>query len=87
MTQSPLLTTDADSLSALFSADPLTLSDDDILRGIHELRRRRNAFASEEAAKSLKPKSTRAKPGKPSAPEAASLDKPAGEISLDDLLG
>lgn len=82
---SPLLSTDPDSLTRLFEADPLTLSDADILTAITELRRRRSAFASEEAAKSLKPKATRTKASPQPASTAAALDKPVGEIGLDDL--
>lgn len=85
MSESPLLSTDPDSLTRLFEADPMSLSDADILTAITELRRRRNAFASEEASKSLKPKATRTKAESVSAPKAAALDKPVGEISLADL--
>ncbi len=47
---SPLLTASPEALTALFEADPLTLSDDAIMALILELRRRRNAFTAEEAA-------------------------------------
>lgn len=85
MTTSPLLTADPSALTALFEADPLTLSDSDIMALILELRRRRNAFAAEEAAASLKPKGTRAKAPSLTPAEAVKADTPIGEISLDDL--
>ncbi len=86
MTDSPLLQADADSLTVLFESDPLTLTDAQTLTAITELRRRRNVFASEEAAKALAPKKTRTK-AQPAAnaSQAAQLDKPIGEVSLDDL--
>lgn len=82
---SPLTSTSADSLVLIFDTDPLDRTDAEILTAIHELRRRRNAFTADEAAKALKPKSTRTKaePSNPSS--AAALDKPASEINLDDL--
>jgi len=82
-----LLTTNPDAISALFQADPLTLSDSDLDALVLELRRRRSEFLSAEAAAQAKPKATRAKaPALPS-PEAAQLDKPLSELSTDDLLG
>lgn len=80
---SPLAAVNPDSLTALFAADPLTLTDDSKRSMIIELRRRRSAFLAEEAAKSLKPKRERAAPIKPSADSA--LGKPIGELDLDDL--
>ena len=85
MTDSPLLTTDPTSLDRIFSADPLTLADAEIERLVAELRRRRNAFLAEEAAKSLAPKRTRAKAEPQSSAQAAQFDKPANEVTLDDL--
>ncbi len=82
---SPLLTASPEALTALFEADPLTLSDDAIMSLILELRRRRNASAADEAAASLKPKSTRAKAPSLTPAEALKADTPIGEISLDDL--
>lgn len=82
---SPLSTTDPDSLTILFDSDPLELSEKQIMSGILELRRRRNAHLSEEAAKALAPKRTRAKADPQSAASAAKLDKPITEVSLDDL--
>lgn len=82
---SPLSIPSPDALTALFEADPLTLTDSDISSLIIELRRRRNAFLADEAAKSLAPKKTRAKAETQSAPSAAAMDKPISEISLDDL--
>ncbi len=84
---SPLLTASPDSITALFEADPLTLSGADLMRLILELRRRRNAFASEEAAKALKPKATRTKASPEAVTRAPILDKPITELGLDDLLG
>lgn len=86
MTNSPLSAPSPDSLTALFEADPLTLSDTDLDTLIGELRRRRSAFLAEEAAKALKPKRERASAQAQPASAAPSLDKPTGEISLDDLL-
>ena len=75
-----------DAVAKLFDADPTTISDADLTTLIAELRRRRNIFAADEAAASLKAKKT--KPDAvPTTPELAALrDKPAGEISLGDLL-
>jgi len=87
MTASPLLSTSENALSLLFESDPLTLTDAQLDSMILGLRRRRNAFFAEEAAKSLKPKSTRAKAGTVDAATSALLDKPASELSLDDLMG
>lgn len=81
---SPLLIADPDSLTALFSSDPLEHTDAQRAALITELRRRRSVFASEEAAKALAGKTKRAKQGTDPA-DAAKLDKPAGELSLDDL--
>lgn len=82
---SPLLTASPDALTALFEDDPLTKSDDEVMALIVELRRRRNAFAAEEAAASLKPKGTRAKTAALSPAKAIKADKPVGELNLDDL--
>lgn len=73
-----------DAIAAIFSADPTSLSDAEFNALIAEFRRRRNVFASEEAAASLK-----AKKSKPTVTpvDPAMLDKPASEVSLDDLLG
>lgn len=83
MTDTPLSVVDPDSLTALFSGDPTTKSDEDITALCAELRRRRSVFASEEAAKALKDKPKRAKATDPAAPALA--DKPSSELSLDDL--
>ncbi len=85
---SPLQSSDPDAISALFRADPMDLTDADLDSLISELRRRRNAHLSEEAAKQAKGKSARAPSSPaPSAPKAAALDVPTAELSLDDLLG
>lgn len=83
--QSPLTTASPDSLDLYFSDDPLTLSDSQLSTLVLELRRRRSAFAADEAAKAAAGKSKRPKATAQSAPEAAALDKPVGELSLDDL--
>ncbi len=83
---SPLSTVTPDALTALFTADPLTLSDADLMGLVQELRRRRNEFTASEAAKSLKPKAAKTKPDPASAPTAAAMDKPTKEFGLDDLL-
>lgn len=86
VTTSPLDATDPNALQALFEADPTTVSDKKLERVmIPELRRRRDIFAADEAAKSLAPKRTRATPAPTPAPLAAALDKPVGELDLDDL--
>ncbi len=87
MSNTPLTTTTLDSIAELFQGNPLDKSEADINRLVIELRRRRNEFLSQEAAAAAKPKSTRAKVGKTTSEDAAKLDKPLGEISLDDLLG
>lgn len=81
MSDSPLTSASPNSLTVIFESDPMTLTDSQILAGINELRRRRNVFASEEAAKALAPKRAKAKSEATSTP----LDKPTSEISLDDL--
>lgn len=85
MTDSPLLTAAPDSLDALFSADPLTLSDAQLDTLVAELRRRRSLFASEEAAKAAAGKKSRAKPTIQPSATAAALDKPTVDFSLEDL--
>lgn len=85
MNESPLTSASPDSLSVLFESDPTTLTDDQLMSLINELRRRRNVFTAEEAAKATAPKSKRTK-AEPSTPStAAELDKPTSELSLDDL--
>ena len=81
MSDSPLTSASPDSLTVLFDSDPMTLTDSQILAAVTELRRRRNVFASEEAAKALAPKRTRAK----AEPASTPLDKPTSEIGLEDL--
>ncbi len=86
MTDSPLHEASPDSVTLLFEADPLDLTDSQVLKAIHELRRRRSEYASAEAAKSLAPKKTRAKATVLDASAAASSDIPTAEVNLDDLL-
>lgn len=85
MSDSLLSTTNPDSISELFAADPMTISDDDLNRLIAEVRRRRNEFLSQEAAAAAKPKSTRTKAAAPTAETAAILDKPVSELTADEL--
>lgn len=82
----PLATVDPDSIKYIFDSNPNTLTDTDFKSLLLELRRRRSEFASAEAAKAAKGKKERAVKGPVSASVAATLDKPAGEISLEDLL-
>ena len=83
---SPLLSVNNDALTALFEADPLTLTDADLMRLVSELRRRRSVFASEEAAKALAGKKTRGVKADPATPTTAlTSDKPTSELSLDDI--
>lgn len=74
-----------DAIAALFDADPATLDDASFEALISEFRRRRNVFASEEAANSLKAKKTRVVIDPTTKPTV--LDKPTSEISLEDLEG
>lgn len=83
----PLATASPLSIDALFAADPLALTDPDFNRLILEVRRRRDEFAASEAAKAATPKAKRAKLVPASAPNAAALDKPPGELDLSDLMG
>lgn len=82
---SPLLDTDPDAITRAFEADPLTLTDNQLDALVSELRRRRNAFAASEAAKGLKKKDKEKAPPPPSVVTQAKLDKPAKELSIDDL--
>lgn len=82
---SPLDAVSPDALTALFEADPTTLDDSALTSLIRELRRRRDVFAADEAAKSLAPKAKRTPTATVPAPLAAALDKPVGELDLDDL--
>lgn len=91
----PLAAIAPDTLTAYFEADPSTISDEDFRLLLLDLRRRRSAHLSEEAAKqargkkdkpapSLEPDGTRS----PVAIANAALrDGPAEEITLDKLLG
>ena len=83
---SPLASADADALTAMFTADPRDLTDAQLDQMIGELRRRRDAFLSAEAATAAKGKRARAERPAPTTAEAATLDKPAAETTLDDLL-
>ena len=77
----------ADPIAAMFDADPQSLTDAQFQALIHEVRRRRSVFASEEAAKALAPKRARSRPEPSDAPPSPStLDKPITEVNLDDLL-
>lgn len=80
----PLSDTDPDSITRLFEADPLDLTDAQLEQLINELRRRRVAFLAKEAAD--KPARARrvSSEALPVA-EAAKLDKPPEEMSLEDL--
>lgn len=79
----PLAEVDPDSITRLFEADPLDLTDEEIENLINELRRRRVVFLAKEAAD--KPARARVKPEVLTAPEAAVADKPFTELTLDDL--
>jgi len=67
---------DPAALQKLFSADPESLSDQDIATIVTKLRKDRELFAVEEAAKAMKEKKPKAK--------AISSDA-AKQLSLDDL--
>ena len=79
----PLAEVDPDALSAVFAADPLTLSDQQVEALVTELRRRRNAFLAKEAAKASEPKAKRMKSATLSAEEAVKQDLPPDEFTLD----
>lgn len=84
---SPLSTVPStDPIAAIFDADPAILTPTDHQRLLTELRRRRSEFASAEAAKAATPKAKRPKSAPVTPAQAAALDKPPGEVSLDDLL-
>lgn len=85
VTNTPLAHVDPDSVKYIFDANPNTLPDDDFRTLIIELRRRRSAFASDEAAKAAKGKKERLAKTPVTASAAATLDVPAGELTLDDL--
>lgn len=80
--ESPLTIPSPDSLTALFLADPLTLTDAQLTTLVREFRRRRSEFHSLEAANAAKGK--KAKVAK-TPTDPAVLDKPATEIDLSDL--
>lgn len=85
---SPLHSTSPTAIDELFLADPLSLGDAQFDALITEMRRRRSAFASEEAAKAAKAakgKSAKEPKAKVDASVAAVLDKPISELTLDDL--
>ncbi len=86
MSESPLAIAAPDSLDYYFLTDPMKLADRELSTGlIPEIIRRRNEFASAEAAKALAPKKARTKTEALPAPEAAKLDIPPSELSLDDI--
>lgn len=74
------------TIEEIFSANPRTLTDSDHLALVVELRARRSEFQSQEAAKAAAGKKARVKPDTVSAPEAAKLDKPTSQLTLDDFL-
>lgn len=83
----PLATVDHDSITAIFCADPTSLTDADLDKLVLELRRRRNEFIASEAAKAAKGKAADKKPkATVTAAEALVADKPTSELSLDDLI-
>lgn len=82
---SPLTASSPDTLTALFDADPTTLTDATLTILVRELRRRRDSFTAQEAADASKGKSRASRPGTIPAAVAAALDKPVGEVSIDDL--
>lgn len=79
----PLAEVDENSLSLVFASDPLTLTDPQVETLVTELRRRRNAYLSKEAAKASEPKAKRAKSATLSAEEAVKQDLPPDEFTLD----
>jgi hypothetical protein len=85
LTQSPLAAADIEDI---FQLDPATLPEAEFDRLVSEVRRRRSEFHSAEAAKQATPKAKRAKaePESKLAPAAAKIDKPAGELTMDDLI-
>ncbi len=82
---SPLTTASPEALTAMFEADPCTLTDTQFHSLILTIRARRSTFLAEEATKALKPKSTRTRAEPQPASVAAANDKPISEVNLDDL--
>lgn len=82
----PLSGVDPDAITRAFEVDPLTLSNADGEAVYLELRRRRNAFLSQEAAKAAQGRAKRTKAEPQTSTQAAKLDKPESEISINDLL-
>lgn len=76
------------SIEDIFSLPPSTISDADLTRLVSELRRRRSEFLAAEAAKAMAAKKPKSKidPSVKASATAAKLDKPSGELSLDDLI-
>ena len=83
---SPLASVPEDTLGLIFSSDPRDLADTDYLTLVTELQRRRSIHLAEEAAKAAKGKKAKVEKAVISAPEAAKLNKPTAELTLDDLL-
>lgn len=84
----PLAEADADSLTALFDADPMQLDDASFDRLVAEFRRRADVHAAEEAKSKAAPKAA-AKPVRvktKGVAQAARSDKPLAEVSLADLM-
>lgn len=82
MTPDPIPPTD--TLTLLFSSDPLDLTDSQLDTAITELRRRRSAFASSEAVKQLAPPKAKAPKAKP-VPADIALGASLADVDLDDL--
>lgn len=88
-TANPIEAVDAASLVALFDEDPDTIPEGSLDLMIMEMRRRADVNKAEAALAAAKPKAEkkpRAGQAKLASPEQAAIaDKPAKELSLDDL--
>ena len=83
----PLSSVNEDAIVRAFEADPMTLDDTTLDLLVTELRRRRNAFLAQEAAKAIgKKKEAKPKP-EVTAEQQAVLDKPPSELTLGDIFG
>lgn len=87
--KNPIEAVDAASLVALFDEDPDTIPEGSLDLMIIEMRRRADVHKAEAALAAAKPKAEkkpRAGQAKLASPEQAAIaDKPAKELSLDDL--
>ena len=75
--KSPLSKADPKYLDDLYTADPLTLTDDDVDKITADLRQKRSLWATEEAEAQSQ--------GRRRKPKAYKAPPPKGQLKLDDL--